>query len=387
MGNLGASNFKLVYRDMYGAPALVPGEQLQHRLDVRVAFKVPDRATIKLGSLAIHVHAFYVEELRHFLDQISDALKDFALFVTTDNLAKCDQIHRLLDKANLATKDIHVLCTQGCGRNVIPLLLDVYPSLLQYEVALHLHTKRSRHFAHGKEWAEDLLDCLVGSVNQASLIRRAFACHPLLGLVMPRTSPAVRDFAGWGGNLEIAQLIGKEILPNGKISIDCPLVYPAGMMFWFRPRALQKLHLACKHLNSIPLEPLDDDGTPLHALERLVAHSCEAEGYKWALCSLEDEATQLRGCSPYDLSVLEPNPEAYLQATAWLARDMRNKERDYLLLSDELRGKVQIIAQKDLQIAASEALIWLQNQWVVKLTYFWVRKSKALLRKGLSWAK
>jgi lipopolysaccharide biosynthesis protein len=159
------------------------------------------------------------------------------------------------------------------------------------------------------------------------------------------------------------------------------------MMFWFRPRALQKLHLACKHLNSIPLEPLDDDGTPLHALERLVAHSCEAEGYKWALCSLEDEATQLRGCSPYDLSVLEPNPEAYLQATAWLARDMRNKERDYLLLSDELRGKVQIIAQKDLQIAASEALIWLQNQWFVKLTYFWVRRSKALLRKGLSWAK
>jgi lipopolysaccharide biosynthesis protein len=94
------------------------------------------------------------------------------------------------------------------------------------------------------------------------------------------------------------------------------------MMFWFRPRALAKLSEACKKLQPLPLEPLPLDGSPLHAIERLVAHSCEASGYRWQLIC-DEKPNDERQYQHKPMSILSPLTETYIQACSLLGVEMR----------------------------------------------------------------
>jgi lipopolysaccharide biosynthesis protein len=53
-------------------------------------------------------------------------------------------------------------------------------------------------------------------------------------------------------------------------------------MFWARPRALAPLFDLKLDWEDYPAEPLANDGTLLHALERLVTFAAESQGYRYA---------------------------------------------------------------------------------------------------------
>jgi hypothetical protein len=64
------------------------------------------------------------------------------------------------------------------------------------------------------------------------------------------------------------------------------LSFPAGGMFWFRARVLQRLASVVK-TSDFPAEPLPPDRSVAHAVERLVFQCCEAEGLRWAFAHQE----------------------------------------------------------------------------------------------------
>ena len=53
-------------------------------------------------------------------------------------------------------------------------------------------------------------------------------------------------------------------------------------MFWMRPRALVQLFNLDLDWNDYPEEPIDNDGTILHALERLLPFAANNQGFTWA---------------------------------------------------------------------------------------------------------
>lgn len=344
MKALDTMDFELNHRALHGTPTLVPTPALEQQLNLKLQFPLPHPAgaTAPLPRYAIHIHGYYLEELEALLNQLQSRASGCDLFITTDTNEKRNSIEQLMAQQQLASSfsSIQVQCTPNTGRNVGPLLLHVCPQLSSYEVALHLHTKRSSHNTIGKAWFNDLVDCLMGSVDQVLAIRRAFHHHPTLGLLMPRPGAAIRPFVNWGDNLAIAQQICQTSFPARELTLTAPLVFAPGMMFWFRPHALQGLERACRALAPLPAEPLAVDGTPLHALERLVAHACEAEGYRWALCSPEREWTALEGCQPQTLSVWDPHTAAYLQATASLAAALRQSEQEREALDLRLHAHI-----------------------------------------------
>ena len=319
------NDFQLNYTALQGAPSLVPAIELEHRLDVRLR---PRNSEVNDARFLVHIHAFFMDQCRLLLKHLEVSCPNADLLITTTSVRHRDELAALVRSTHAASfrRNVEIMLVANRGRNVRPLLVDIRRHMVNYPYVLHLHTKESRASGFGSEWFGDLIDCLVGSREHVRMITTAFASNPKLGVVMPRTGRAIRPYANWGGNFEMAQLLCNAVFPGRLLMVTAPLVFPAGMMFWFRPEALQGLCQMADLWSDAPYEPLPIDGSSLHAMERLVAHACEAVGYEWSLCAPESDIQLFEGVSAVHLSVWEPRHHEYIQATAMLAARLRQIE-------------------------------------------------------------
>jgi lipopolysaccharide biosynthesis protein len=85
---------------------------------------------------------------------------------------------------------------------------------------------------------------------------------------------------GWGKNEAVAQALALTFDPP--LSLPKFPVFPLGTMFWVRAAAMVPLWRRGFGATDFPDEPLPNDGTILHALERALPSVCEAAGYTWA---------------------------------------------------------------------------------------------------------
>jgi len=330
-------DYHLNYHNPYGPPCLVPSPNLERALDFRqYLHKTEDGSSSEQATCAVHIHAYYVNEFRKIIDTLQNKLTDFDLFVTTNSLEKKEIIGAHLKTHTLgrAARKWEVIQTPDRGRNIGPLLIDIFDRLTEYDCVLHLHSKRSEHLGSDSHaWTESLHENLAGSAELIKVIRSAFNADPKLGLLIPQTSEAIRSCVEWGRNFSIAKIILQGMGHDLNLHIEAPLIFPVGMMFWFRPSAIAKLSDSCQKLQPLPLEPLPLDGSPLHAIERLVAHSCEASGYRWQLICAEETHDRSQHLD-HQPSVLAPLTETYIRASSILGVEMRK-------LQIEMKNSVQ----------------------------------------------
>jgi glycosyltransferase involved in cell wall biosynthesis len=324
-------DYHLNNHNAYGPPCLVPSPSLEKAFDFRRhPRKSTNGASSEAKTCAVHIHGYHIDGLWEIIEQLKDRASNFDLLITTDCLEKKEAISEHLSKAcwNSSALNWKVIQTENRGRNIGPLLIDLFDQIAGYECVLHMHTKKSEHWdSRSLAWTEDLHKKLIGSAELISDARRAFHTDQELGLLIPQPSEVIRTWVHWGQNFSMAKMILQEINHDLNLHIDAPLVFPVGMMFWFRPNALAKLSEACRKLQPLPLEPLPLDGSPLHAIERLVAHSCEASGYRWQLiCDEKPNDEKKNQHKP--LSVLNPLTETYIQASSMLGVEIRRLKAD-----------------------------------------------------------
>lgn len=313
------SDFELCLPEAGGPPTLIPSVALERRLDFRCRFPhVPDRQVVAEAPLLVHLHVHYGETLAPLLASLERCLPGLGPFslllsVTSSELASSLEGQLRGSPVVQAAAACELVVTRNLGRNIGPLLVDLWPRLRQADLLLHLHSKRSPQSPHGEEWLESLLAALLPSPEVVGRIRRTFSAQSTLGLLLPQAPDFLRHYLNWGNNFELARLLALWHPGGQRLSRLAPLLFPAGMMLWCRPRALQHLADQLASQDSLPLEPIRVDGTSLHATERLVVHSCEAAGLGWALITAEAPPPGLPAAS---LSVWNPLPEEFLQLSA-----------------------------------------------------------------------
>jgi lipopolysaccharide biosynthesis protein len=261
-------------------------------------------------------------------------LQAIKLVVSTDSSAKADAIQSTLTESGLEQLSLEtkVVVCPNRGRNLGPLFLNLWPQFKDGSLLLHLHGKRSRETTLGADWLEQLLTSLLPDAETIRAIRWTFAQDSRLGLLMPQAPDLIRPYLNWGNNYEFANQLALKI--QGPLARDAVLVFPAGGMFWVRPQALAPLAACCNSLPDLPPEPLPVDGTSLHAMERLVAHACEASGQTWKM--LCPEPAQPSSEPANALSVWEARPEDFQQATALLAARCRQQEEELACTAQNL---------------------------------------------------
>ena len=239
------------------------------------------------GRVALHLHLHYPELAAGMLDALTAAGCKADLIVTvTSEPARLEVAYAL---RHYKDGSVRLLVVPNRGRDIGPFLTAAGPLVRggapggAYDVVGHLHGKRSLAIDAdmGDRWRTYLLDVLLGAGSGLGGALAPFADDPALGLVFAED----RHLVGWTRNRAAAAALAARMTPSPALP-EWPL-FPLGTMFWARPAALAPLWDLGLQAADFPPEPAPDDGTVLHAIERLLPAVCESTGHGWATLHAE----------------------------------------------------------------------------------------------------
>jgi FMN phosphatase YigB (HAD superfamily) len=165
------------------------------------------------------------------------------------------------------------------GRNFGPLLVEFSEQLLDYDLMCHVHSKKSLYSGREQtQWFDYLNQYLFKDKHVVKSILRLFDGNKTLGMYYPTSFWMMPSWVNhWTCNKSVAG----DFVDNWGIDITENFVnYPVGGMFWARPEAIRPLLEQKFSYDDFPEEPLPNDGSWLHALERSLGLLAEKRGYK-----------------------------------------------------------------------------------------------------------
>lgn len=241
------------------------------------SFRLP-QATKSMHNLrlCIHVHCFYLDIFTDIINRLKSVRSEFSLIVTVCDEENKLAVQNLLDTVGLNLVS-NILLVQNRGRDIAPFIVDARPIWVNFDVVLHLHTKRSPHISWGDNWRRYLLDNTIGTNEIFDRVINAFVENQKLGVAYPVNYCMIRRFTEKENNMnEIKRVAGILDISPQFISIGD---YAAGSMAFYRVSALKRLDLALLD-NAFEEEFGQDDGTVAHTLERLLPEAVRQAGYE-----------------------------------------------------------------------------------------------------------
>ncbi|WP_282167765.1 rhamnan synthesis F family protein [Shewanella japonica] len=233
---------------------------------------------IPAQKVAICLHVFYQDFIDYYAQCLSNFPSQVDVFVSVSDEKFIDSVQQqftTLDTVNNVT----VRVVPNRGRNFGPILVEFAQELLEYDLFCHLHSKKSLYSGREQtQWADYLGEYLLNDKHVIKQVLNQFATDPQCGMYYPTSFWMMPNWVNhWLKNKPFT----KKWTEQWGISIDSDfLAYPVGGMFWARPEALKQMLEASYQYNDFPEEPLPNDGSELHALERCVGLLAEKNGYK-----------------------------------------------------------------------------------------------------------
>jgi len=247
-------------------------------------FKVitPDDKLVNINkgiSVAFHIHIFYPEMADEIISRISNGIIKPDLLISTTTIESRDYVSEIINNKYKGTAIIRLVPNKG--RDLGPLLTEFAAEIKRYDIIGHFHTKASPHLSNRGEamaWYQFLLENVIGGkAAMMDVIISSIDSNPNMGLVFPEDP----HIFGWDNNYNDACVIAKEM--GIKSTLPGQFNFPAGSMFWARTKALMPLFDLNLAWGDYPEEPIDHDGTMLHAIERLIPIVAKHSGFDVAV--------------------------------------------------------------------------------------------------------
>lgn len=239
----------------------------------------------ELPRTALHIHAFYPNVVRKIAERLALNRNRPDLFINAADPKSLNTALGALRGYQGRIKEARVVANRG--RDIGPFLTEFGSELVRdYDLIGHVHTKRSvslsdRDFVD--RWVNLLYENILGGKQGGQMMDRIiaqFAKNEHIGIVFP----ADPHILAWSQNEAIARKLalrlGLEQLPE---FFD----FPMGSMFWLRAAALEPFVALGLSWNDYPAEPVANDGTILHAVERLFGLVAESRGLGVAVTNVK----------------------------------------------------------------------------------------------------
>lgn len=276
-------------------PALIIGESSEQRLAEQHSEEVNSDCKTKISSaslksVAVSIHAYYLDIFEEIIEHLAcTSLWDCDLLIATSDAAKAKIIRQLLEQKRKQVQSkgaFQIEVVANRGRNILTLAKHGLQAKHTHSILLHLHTKKTADpQTIGNSWRRDLIEKLCGTDAQ---IRTALSLlnNESVGTLIPCRFKEITPNYNWDGNYQLScelfRCISNQEI-QAELSPESLLVFPAGMMFWFKPKALEGYFKTLLSKGDQLQEPLPYRGTVAHAAERLVCHACELNGFQWRL--------------------------------------------------------------------------------------------------------
>ncbi len=234
-------------------------------------------------NIAVVVHAFYIDILEDIISSIDCISPKPDLFVSVAQDADIIAIKSLLEERGY--KRVVIKAVENRGRDVAPFLVDFSEDLKSYDLCCKIHGKKSLYGGSEQtNWRNHIYHNLLGSKEIVSDILNAFEQNEKLGLLFSDNYGMIPYWGyTWLTNRGlVANVLKKLHLPELSYILEQTYIdYPAGTMFWFRPEAISQIMDAGFKYEDFPEEPIGNDGTLAHGLERLFAYVTQLNGFDY----------------------------------------------------------------------------------------------------------
>ena len=237
-----------------------------------------ESATWRQQKIAIVLHIFYADFVSKFAECLERFPTNLDLFVTAASQEIADSSTATFNKID-RVNNVKVAVCENRGRNFGPFLVHFSKELLNYDLMCHLHSKKSLYSGREQtQWFDYQNQFLLKDKHVTSSVLRLFDEREELGIYYPTSFWMMPAWVNhWTCNKPFAQ----EFVDEWGIDISDNFVnYPVGGMFWARPAALKPLLDNTHQYEDFPPEPLPNDGSKLHALERTLGLLAEKQGYE-----------------------------------------------------------------------------------------------------------
>ena len=233
---------------------------------------------------ALHLHIFYPQMAGEMISRVIKSRNEPDLLISVPSKECEDLVAKLLHGKYNGNYLIRI--TPNSGRDLGPFLTEFKKEIEKYDIIGHFHTKVSPHLSNRDEavyWYQFLVENMLGGVApMIDIVLESMAANSNLGLVFPDDPHVI----GWMGNYKCAESLAK------RMGIQSPLEedfnFPVGSMFWARTAALKPLFGLNLDWDDYPVEPIDSDGTMLHAIERLIPFVVKRSGFDVAVSNVPE---------------------------------------------------------------------------------------------------
>lgn len=247
-----------------------------------VTSKKPGIASEKKLALVMHIH---FPELIESCMSYASAMPDNAdIYITTNTEEKKSLIRAAFSKLPCNKLDVRVVPNKG--RDVAPFLVEFADSYEQYDYICHVHDKKAGQVKPGSIGTSFAYKCFENTLKSKPYVDNVistFEDNHRAGLLVP-PPPNHADYyitlgLEWGSNygntVELANKLGIDV----SIREDKEPIAGLGSYFWIKKEALRPVFSKKWTYDDFPEEPIADDGTLLHAIERIYPFAAQSAGY------------------------------------------------------------------------------------------------------------
>ena len=240
---------------------------------------------INYDKVVVVAHLYYEDLFSKCVEYLCNTPKNIFLIVTVSDEQKKLLAEKLL---KISGRKYEVRIVSARGRDLSALFVGCADLFEKFEYLCFVHDKKSirsgKSMTVGDAFFRMLWENTLASENYVQNILSTFEDEPQLGLLVPPPPHHgeyqffINDY--WTSvcferALKLADRLNipKKFL-NRKLS---PL--SIGSVFWCRTKALKKIIDAKITLEEFPAEPMPDDGTLSHAMERIFPFVAQSAGF------------------------------------------------------------------------------------------------------------
>ncbi|MDE7322605.1 MAG: rhamnan synthesis protein F [Lachnospiraceae bacterium] len=239
---------------------------------------------LKKRKIALVMHLYFEDLIMDMCQYASYMPKEVDIYITTKNVELREII--LNQFTERIPNKIEVRIIQNRGRDISSILVGVKDIVPQYDYICFVHDKKAAYLKPGTVGSGFASKCFNNIIFNKTFVENVLCLlenNPRLGILSP-PPPNHSDYFGsigneWGPNFEITKQLADRLDIRIPIDENKSAIAPYGTLFWFRTAALKKLYEADWEYTDFPEEPNANDGTLLHAIERIYPLVVQNEGY------------------------------------------------------------------------------------------------------------
>lgn len=236
---------------------------------------------INIKRAAVIIFLYYEDCLDYCLTYIDLIPEYIDIYIVSNNQKIYSSLFHYIK-----TKKIQLVQSKNRGRDVSGLLVACREIALQYEYFCFVHDKKKKEYITEEDyklWLDNLWDNTLGSEKYILNVLHTLETNKKIGLLVP-PEPIGKDLRAWyddniwGNDFEKAQQLAEEL--NLKCDLNSEkMPITLGTAFWAKSKALKKILKKNWTFEDFDVEPLKDDGTISHAIERLFGYVAQDAGY------------------------------------------------------------------------------------------------------------